>query len=117
LFAENSISLDTLSDIFYVGIKSIRSPKSSWASLLPWNWRDQHGFQSQWLLNKNFFGLFSPPKNSDWCARFGDSPAPCPHIVLAANAKPYLWWTTNPQLFGPGSEQLDHSGYNYPYPP
>jgi hypothetical protein len=31
-------------------------------------------------------------------------------------SQPHLWWTTNPQLFGPGSEQLDHSGYNYPYP-
>jgi hypothetical protein len=62
--------------------------------------------------------LFSTPKNSEWSARLGDSPAPSPHIVLAASAKPHLWWTTNPQLFGPqaGSEQLDHSCYNYPYP-
>jgi hypothetical protein len=70
-------------------------------------------------LIKKLFLLFSPPKNSDWGASFGYSPAPCPHIVLATKAKQqqHLSWTTNPQIFGPGSEQLDHSGYNYSYPP
>ena len=67
------------------------------------------------LLHRSLVDWYQSRLNQG--ARFGDSPAPCPHIVLAANAKPHLWWTTNPQLFGPGSEQLDHSGYNYPYPP
>jgi hypothetical protein len=46
---------------------------------------------SQWSsVTMAFFGLFSPPKNSDWCSWFGNSPVPCQHIVFAGKVVPLV---------------------------